>query len=91
MIKHQCVCSECGKSFFLEDAKWCIHKKNLGIGTKECPHCRSCICHGNTVPEIQARFNRNIRIGKFIKVKNPIPTTDWQFQCVTIKEVEVKQ
>lgn len=89
MIKHSCRCNDCKKKFFLEDAKWCKHKKELGIGTKQCPSCGSCICHGETVEEIQARFDRNISIGKFVKAENPIPETDWQWQCKTIEEVEV--
>ncbi len=90
MIKHQCRCNDCKKYFFLEDALWCIHKRTIGIGSKACPHCGTCICHGETTEEIQNRFNRNIRIGKFVKVKKPIPTTNWSYQCKTIKEINVK-
>lgn len=90
MKKHLCKCNDCKKEFFIEDAKWCKHKQKLGIGTKACPNCGSCICHGETVEEIEARFDRNIRIGKFVKVDQSIPGTDWQFQCITIKEVEVE-
>lgn len=88
-LKHQVICSDCGNTSFLEDAEWCIHKLTLGIGTKECPQCHGCICHGETVDQIQERFNNNILSGKFIKVKKPIPTTNWTYQCKTIKEVEV--
>ena len=89
MIKHQCRCNDCKKEFFLEDALWCKHKSKVDIGTKACPNCGTCICHGETAEEIQARFDRNIRIGKFEKVDKPIPGTDWTHQCITIKEVEV--
>ena len=88
-IKHQAKCNDCKKKFFLEDAPWCKHKSKLGIGTKACPNCGNCICHGETAVQIQARFDRNIRIGKFEKVDTPILGTDWTHQCVTIKEVEV--
>lgn len=89
MIKHKCRCNDCKQEFFIEDAPWCKHKDELGIGTKQCPNCGTCICHGETINEIEARFHRNIRIGKFVKAKSPIPTTDWQWQCKTIKEVVV--
>ena len=88
-IKHSCKCNDCKKEFLLEDAVWCKHKIKLGIGTKICPNCGICICHGSTVKEIQVRFNRNIRIGKFIKVKKT-PNMNWDYQCKTIIEVEVK-
>lgn len=87
-IKHQCICSECGNIFFLEDADWCEHHFRLGVGTKECTACRECICHGNTVEEIRDRFNKNIESGKFIKAK---PNTfGWAYMCKTVKEVEIK-
>lgn len=89
MLKHSCRCNDCKQEFFLEDAEWCKHQLELGIGTKECPNCGTCICHGETPEEIQARFDRNIRIGKFIKTNKKIPTTNWDYQCITIKEVEV--
>ena len=89
MIKHQVTCNDCGSTHFLEDAEFCIHHHTLGIGTKECPQCHNCICHGETSDQIQERFDRNIKIGKFIKAKKAIPTTNWQYQCKTIKEVEV--
>ena len=90
MKKHQCVCNDCGLTFFLDDVDWCIHKQTLGTGTKECPQCHSCICHGETVEEIQARFDRNISVGKFVKTNNELTEKfGWQYQCKTIKEVEV--
>ena len=89
MIKHQCRCNDCKKLFFLEDAGWCKHRLVFGIGTKVCPNCGTCICHGNNVKEIEARFDRNIRIGKFVKAKKPISGTNWKWQCKTIKEIEV--
>ena len=58
-LKHQCTCNDCGKTFFLDDVDWCIHHQTLGVGTKECPpQCHSCICHGVTVEQIQARFDK---------------------------------
>ena len=90
MIKHQCTCNDCKKDFFLEDALWCVHKKTAGIGTKACPNCGTCICHGETAEEIQARFDRNILIGKFVKAKHIIKNCgNWEYQCKTIREVEV--
>lgn len=87
MIKHQCTCSECGLTFFLEDAEWCEHYKNLGTGTKECPACRECICHGDTIEQIRQRFADNITKGKFVKAKpNPF---GWEYMCKTVKEVQV--
>lgn len=88
MKKHQSRCNDCKRLFFLEDAPWCKHHYELDIGTKECPHCHNCICHGETVAEIQARFDSNIAVGKFIKVENPIPGTNWNYQCKTIVVVE---
>ncbi len=73
----------------MEDAPWCNHKIELGIGTKSCPNCGTCICHGETADEIQSRFDRNVRIGKFVKVDKSIPGTNWTHQCVTIEQVEV--
>lgn len=90
MIKHKCRCNDCKKEFFLEDALWCRHKRECGIGTKQCPNCHTCICHGETTEQIQARFDRNIRIGKFVPAKFIIKNCgNWQWQCKTIKEVEV--
>lgn len=89
MIKHSCICSDCGTEFFLEDATWCKHHKNLGIGSKECSNCNSCICHADTFEGIRSRFNRNIRIGKFVKVPEKKQILGWQFMCKTVKEVEV--
>ena len=89
MIKHQVTCNDCGSTYFLEDALWCIHYFTLDIGTKECPQCHNCICHGETTDQIQARFDRNISIGKFIKADKSIPGTNWKYQCKTIKEVQV--
>lgn len=89
MIKHQVTCNGCGFVSFLEDSDYCIHQETLGIGTKECPQCHNCICHGESKDQIEARFDRNISIGKFVKAKKPIPTTNWQWQCKTIKEIEV--
>ena len=87
MIKHQVTCSECGNVFFLEDAEWCDHYKNLGTGTKECPACRECICHGETVAEIRERFKRNRESGKFVKAEpNPF---GWDYWCKTVKKIEV--
>lgn len=88
MKKHQVKCNDCGLIHFLEDAEWCIHKHTLGIGTKECPQCHNCICHGETADQIQARFDNNIAIGKFVKADKTIPGTDWAYQCRTIQEVE---
>ena len=87
---HICRCNDCKKEFILEDASWCKHKQKVGIGTKECPNCGTCICHGESAKEIQNRFDRNIRIGKFVKAKKKIPTTDWEWQCKTIKEKVVE-
>lgn len=90
MKKHSCICSDCKKEFFLEDAEWCRHHKQLGLGTKECPNCGGCICHGETLEEIQTRFDRNIQTGKFIKTDNELTKKfGWQYQCKTVKEVEV--
>lgn len=84
------MCNDCGLTFFLDNADWCIHEQTLGIGTKECPQCHSCICHGETAEEIQARFDRNINVGKFVKTNNELTEKfGWQYQCKTIKEVEV--
>jgi hypothetical protein len=91
VIKNKCICSDCKKEFFLEDAKWCIHKEKLNIGTKKCPNCGTCICNGETVDEIMKRFNNNISIGKFVKVKKSIKGTNWNYQCKTIVQVEVKE
>lgn len=91
MIKHQVRCNDCGLTYFLEDAEYCIHKATCGIGTKECPQCHSCICHGETTDQIQQRFKNNIEKGKFVKVddftKRVYP--DWTYQCKTIKAIEV--
>ncbi len=89
VIKHQVTCRDCGFTSFLEDSDWCIHYITLKIGTKECPQCHNCICHGETPDQIQERFDKNIATGKFVKAKKPIPTTNWEYQCKTIKEVKV--
>jgi len=87
MIKHQVQCSECGNIFLLEDADWCEHYKNIGIGTKECTACRECICHGETFESIQKRFQDNINNGKFIRAE---PNSfGWEYMCKTVKKVEV--
>lgn len=88
-IKHSCICSDCHKQFFLEDAIWCKHYKNLKIGSKECPNCSSCICHANTIGGIKRRFNRNIRKGKFVKIPKEKQIFGWEWMCKTVKEVEV--
>lgn len=87
MIKHQTHCNDCGCTFFLEDAAWCIHKQTIGTGTKECPQCHSCICHGETQDQIQQRFANNIQNGKFIPCKEN--QMGWGYMCKTVKEVEV--
>lgn len=86
MQKHQTKCNDCGKEFFLEDADCCIHKLTDGIGTKECPQCHNCICHGQTSDTIQKRFDSNIEKGKFVPCgKNPF---GWGYMCKTVKVVE---
>lgn len=89
MIKNQVKCNDCGLIHFLEDAEWCIHHFTLGIGTKQCPQCHNCICHGETADQIQARFDNNISTGKFIKAKKHIKGTNWEWQCKTIKEIKI--
>lgn len=89
LIKHQCICSDCGYTFFLEDAKWCIHYKTTGIGTKECPQCHSCICHGETAEQIQDHFKDNIVKGKFILAKPNV--FGWTYMCKTVKEVVIEK
>jgi hypothetical protein len=89
MIKHQVKCNDCGLVYFLEDAQYCIHKTTLGIGTKECPQCHNCICHGETADQIQERFRSNLAKGKFVPVEKGKGCEDWEFQCKTIQEVEV--
>lgn len=85
MKKLQIRCNDCGFKFFAEDTEYCIHHKTEGIGSKECPQCHNCICHGQTADEIFDRFNSNIAKGKFVPVKDK----DWDYQCITNKEVEV--
>jgi len=89
MIKHQCTCSDCNNTFFLEDADWCVHYKTIGVGTKECPQCHKCICHGNTVEEIQDRFKDNINKGKFVLAKPNV--FGWTYMCKTVKEVIIEK
>ena len=78
-----CRCNDCKIEFIMEDAKWCDHKIKLGIGSKTCPICNRCICHGDTVKEIQARFSDKINEGEFIKA----PHSN-NYQCWTIKKKE---
>jgi len=87
MKKYQTKCNDCKTIFFLDDADWCIHKKTLGIGSKECPECHKCICHGETKDAIEARFASNIEKGKFIPADdNPF---DWSHMCKTVKVIDV--
>lgn len=86
VIKNQTQCNGCGKKFFLEDAEWCIHYYTLNKGTKECPQCHDCICHGESLDQIQDRFSNNIKQGKFIPVG---PNSfNWAYMCRTVKQVE---
>lgn len=85
-VKHLVKCNDCGFKYFLEDANYCIHKSTLGIGSYECPQCHNCICHGETKDQIEARFQLKKDEGKFIK--SPI-NTNWDFQCTTVKEIEI--
>lgn len=87
MKEHTAVCSECKKEFVLESAKWCNHYINLGIGSLLCPHCNTCICHGETEDEIQARFHSNIKSGKFISVDPNKAPFGWTWMCRSVKEV----
>jgi hypothetical protein len=84
--KTQVKCNDCGLIYFIEDADWCIHYNTCEIGTKSCPQCHNCICHGETKDQIQARFTRNIKIGKF--VKSPVDSGR-QWQCKTLKKIRV--
>lgn len=87
MKKHQTECRDCGMKFFLEDAEWCIHYFTEDTGTKECPQCHNCICHGQTADAIEDRFQSNITNGKFVPAK---PNQfGWSHMCKTVKEVEV--
>lgn len=88
VLKHQTKCNDCGFEFFLEDADWCIHYYTTGKGTKECPQCHNCICHGQTSDEIQTRFDSNIKKGKFVECKPN--QMGWDYMCKTVKEVKVK-
>lgn len=89
MIKHQVDCSECNHTFFLEDAQWCEHRERLGVGTQKCPWCGECICHGNTIEEIRARFKKNRESGKFVKAK---PNSfGYEYMCKSVREVEVNE
>lgn len=84
---HQTTCNDCGFTFYLESADWCIHYyTESNIGTKECPQCHNCICHGQTTDEIQQRFSNNIEKGKFVKA--PPNQMNWEYMCKTVKEVE---
>ena len=82
-----CRCNDCKIEFILEDAKWCDHKIKLGIGSKACPICGLCICHGDTAQKIQTRFSDNLREEKFIKVPHSI----FDYQCWTIKQKEKEE
>ena len=75
------------EEFFLEDAEWCIHQYTLKKGTKECPQCHNCICHGETVDAINDRVLSNIETGKFVPVGANV--FGWNFMCKTVKEVEI--
>lgn len=87
MIKHQTQCRDCGMKFFLEDAEWCIHAYTLKKGTKECPQCHNCICHGETVDQINDRVTSNILNGKFVPAgPNKM---GWEYMCKTVEAVEV--
>jgi hypothetical protein len=85
MKKHQTRCNDCGYTFFLEDANYCIHYHTTSWGTKECPQCHNCICHGETADQIKTRFSDNLKKGKFILSIN----TEWAFQCKSVKEMDV--
>lgn len=87
MIKHQTKCNDCGFVFFLEDSDNCIHYHTEGVGTKECPQCHNCICHGLNAESIQQRFKENIQKGKFVPVKPNV--FGWTHMCKTVKEVDV--
>lgn len=85
MIKTQATCHDCNKPFILEDAEWCRHEKELGIGSKACPNCGTCICHGETPEAIETRFQDNLKKGKFRPSTKPY----WRFECVGNKDIEV--
>lgn len=87
ITKYQTKCNDCGLVFYLDDADWCIHRETIGKGSKECPQCHSCICHGETVYQIESRFDSNIEKGKFIPVgDNPF---NWDYMCKTVQKVVV--
>ncbi len=52
--------------------------EKFGIGTKVCPNCNTCICHGDT---IQDRFNHKKERGDFIESNDP----DFDLHCWTIR------
>lgn len=89
MKKHQTTCNDCSNTFILEDAEWCIHRETVGKGSKECPQCHNCICHGETYDQIQSRFDNNIKVGKFIPCKEN--DMGWNYMCKTVKEVDVEE
>lgn len=89
MTEHVAICSECNNSFILEHAKFCDHFLNFGIGSLLCPHCNTCICHGNTVEEIANRFTSNVKKGKFIRVDPSRSPFGWKYMCKTVKELEI--
>lgn len=87
MIRHETQCRDCGFTFYLEDAEWCIHYHTEGKGSKGCPQCHNCICHGEKFDQIKDRFDNNIKVGKFIPCgDNPF---GWNYMCKTVKRVEV--
>jgi hypothetical protein len=89
MKEHTAICSECKKEFVLESAKFCDHFVNLWIGSLLCPHCNTCICHGETVDQIENRFRNNVKVGKFIKVDPNKTPFNWKYMCKTVKEIEI--
>ncbi len=83
--KTQATCHDCNEPFILEDAKDWRHYEKCGIGSAECPNCYSCIRHGETAEEIEARFQDNLKKGKFKPSTKPY----WRFECVGNIDVDV--